>query len=449
MSRIFTSRLAEDWSLSPLHRQIEVPLEKRTHTRPLPLPTTIVVTIGGVQCRGQYEGHGQSKVVYLLDSRCGNIWGGKMLKVCRLYDQEPHLFKQMEESAVYPRVYAINRCMEYDSVAQPVYRWYAWVCEYAKPLDKCIAQDGVTDDVIRRCIAGTIRAMLRASTRGHHLSDNGLYNFGMIRSNVVIIDAGSKTDCDMTKADFNKKCMRKFWPKLHFYVEESHFRSLQETWQHSHTIKHALEVFEALWNDISHEISSAEQHANVLKEYKTCPHVLAVLNDIEATTLDWLVRSFLWGHMLRYGAATDGMIRKHTYTKYTAADKLEDLITKTEERRYLCGAYPRDHVMSELELGDALRAWKECYLTWMHPESVAKAYEDRLTQNQWQQLLRRKFRSYLFHLCGCYELTLFFLVAPFTLQNVELFRQCFEPKLQRCALNEALNEAKKHVRGEV
>ena len=52
-----------------------------------------------------------------------------MLKVCRLYDQEPHLFKQMEESAVYPRVYSINKCMEYDSVAQPVYRWYAWVCE--------------------------------------------------------------------------------------------------------------------------------------------------------------------------------------------------------------------------------------------------------------------------------------------------------------------------------
>ena len=142
------------------------------------------------------------------------------------------------------------------------------------------------------------------------------------------------------------------------------------------------------------------------------------------------------------------MIRKHTYTKYTAADKLDDLVTKTEERRYLCGAYPRNHVMSELELGDALRAWKECYWTWMHPESVTAAYG--LTQNQWQQLLRRNFRSYLFHLCGCYELTLFFLVAPFTLQNLELFRQCFEPKLQRGeALNEALNEAKMHVRGEV
>ena len=95
-------------------------------------------------------------------------------------------------------------------------------------------------------MAGTIRAMLRASTRGHHLSDNGLYNFGMIRSNVVIIDAGCKTDYDLNKSDFNIKCMRKLWPRLHGLGQESYFRNLQQMWQHSYNLHHALEAFEAL-----------------------------------------------------------------------------------------------------------------------------------------------------------------------------------------------------------
>ena len=332
--------------------------------------------------------------------------------------------------------------MEYNSVEQPVLRWYAWVCEYAKPLDKCIGQDGVTDDVIRRCIAGTIRVMLRAATQGHHLSDNGLYNFGMIQSNVVIIDAGSRIKCDMTKGDFNKTCMRKFWPKLNAFVQQSHFTSFQRTWQSHDTIYDASEAFEALWNDLSNESSSAEQSAHAFKECKTYPHVFAVLNDIEATTLDWLVRTFLWDRVAYYGPAADDTLRKGN-VKYTAVEKLENLITETQERRYLSCTH--DHVMTETELGNALNAWKECYSTWMHPESLAKAYEDRLPQNKWQQLLRKQFRSHLFHLCGSYELTLFCLVAPFTIQNLDLFRQCIE---RFGTKNEALKEAKKHVRGE-
>ena len=435
-------RLPEEWSLCPSHKQIDVPPEKRTHTRPLPLPTTIVVIIDGVQCRGQYAGHGQSKVVYLLDSCGSHKWCGKIFKVCRDDDQEPYLFKQMGESAVYPHIYAISTCMEYNSVEQPVLRWYAWVCEYAKPLDKCIGQDGVTDDVIRRCIAGTIRVMLRAATQGHPLSDNGLYNFGMIQSNVVIIDAGSRIKCDMTKGDFNKTCMRKFWPKLNAFVQQSHFTSFQRTWQSHDTIYDASEAFEALWNDLSNESSSAERSAHAFKECKTYPHVFAVLNDIEATTLDWLVRTFLWDRVAYYGPAAGDTLRKGN-VKYTAVEKLENLITETQERRYLSCTH--DHVMTETELGNALNAWKECYSTWMHPESLAKAYEDRLPQNKWQQLLRKQFRSHLFDLCGSYELILFCLAAPFTIQNLNLFQQCIERLGTR---NEALKEAKKHVRGE-
>ena len=98
--------------------------------------------------------------------------------------------------------------------------------------------------------------------------------------------------------------------------------------------RRCIEAFEAVRNDISHESSSAEQPTTAFKECKTHPHVFAVLNYIEATTLDWLVRTFLWDRVAYYGPAADDTLREGN-AKYTAVEKIENLITETQERRYL------------------------------------------------------------------------------------------------------------------
>ena len=85
--------------------------------------------------------------------------------------------------------------------------WYAWVNDYTIPLDsklkKCPA-------VAERIIVGAVPAMILAHSVGHILNDNGLYNFGWLRGNVVIIDAGSRPYAAvMLKRDFNGLVMSK------------------------------------------------------------------------------------------------------------------------------------------------------------------------------------------------------------------------------------------------
>ena len=58
---------AQQWKISASRYQVEVPKDKQTHSRPLPLPFTIDALVQGAYYRGrQYLGHGQSKVCYGL-----------------------------------------------------------------------------------------------------------------------------------------------------------------------------------------------------------------------------------------------------------------------------------------------------------------------------------------------------------------------------------------------
>ncbi len=89
-------------------------------------------------------------------------------------------------------------------------------------------------------------------------------------------------------------------------MKDAHFEDIKRTWQYAQSMSQALNSFETLCNHICHESSSAAQPANALHdihvpmkgsvaeelanailEYKTCPHVHAVLDDIRSETLDW------------------------------------------------------------------------------------------------------------------------------------------------------------------
>ena len=68
-----------------------------------------------------------------------------------------------------------------------------------------------------------------------------------------------------------------------------------------------------------------------------CPHVTACLETLEGEMLEWLTRTYLWenGKVRTYGPATDGYIRKHDHREWTAAEKLEQLISETVSYTHL------------------------------------------------------------------------------------------------------------------
>ena len=183
------------WVIRPSYHQ--VPVEQYTHLRSLSLPMSLDTTIDGVSCKAQYLGHGKSKVAYLLATDMPHKFTGKVLKLCKVPDQVPQLFKELSESRLYPLIHSSNSCIECDSVGQPVGQWNAWVSDYATPLDQFLKQPGLPKGAKHLCVVGAVRCMLRAASYGHYLSDNAMFNFGKQQDDkelfkVVIIDAGSR-----------------------------------------------------------------------------------------------------------------------------------------------------------------------------------------------------------------------------------------------------------------
>ena len=271
---------AEHWMIWASREQVEVPQHKLTHTRPLPLPFTIDGWIMGESYRRrQYAGHGQSKVVYRLTDKL-------VLKLCEKRDQEPEVFQALQASGVYPKVQASCQCQLVDSAGQPVQTWHAWVIEYAAPLDQILKENLATTNI---CIPGAIHAMVKAHSREHTLSDNSLFNFGMVHDNVVIIDAGSRPmSSKMRKSEFNQKVMTKFWSKAQTVVQPAELEVHRNQWASAgRDMPTALQIYESTWQ----ELRSAEQSFPVLNSLEVpelamevpnctsfaCPHVASVL----------------------------------------------------------------------------------------------------------------------------------------------------------------------------
>ena len=168
-----------------------------------------------------------------------------------------------------------------------------------------------------------------------------------------------------------------------------------------------------------------------------CPHVTACLETLEGEMLEWLTRTYLWenGKVRIYGPATDGYIRKHDHREWTAAEKLEQLISETRSQRAWWCACPDNDILEEWELGWVLAAWKNNYYLWMAPEDSSRQHR--------HGKLRTKFRTYLFQMAGSYEMVLFFLVAPFNNRHLQIWRECSRLCHSR---GECLDRAKNRVR---
>ena len=216
-----------------------------THTRALQFPTTIECDIDGSTCHGVYLGHGQSKIVYRLPD-------DRVLKLCHKRNQEPDLFAKGHSVGAYPNMYASNQCTVHitkitsrtQTVTHPT--WYAWVGDYTIPLDSILTKFPAVADVV---IVGAVRAMIRAHSVGHILSDNGFYNFGWLKGNVVIIDAGSRPYAAVKlKREFNRTVMVKFWSNLKLLVHPTTLEKHRQQWNGAGCdMSTALKAYDDAW----------------------------------------------------------------------------------------------------------------------------------------------------------------------------------------------------------
>ena len=142
--------------------------------------------MSGVSHRCLYIGHGQSKVAYRLTDD-GSPLGQAVLKLTASADNEPHVCQQLQEIChvdedrpsvkMCPDIYAIGHCLELDDNDRPLRRWFAWLSEYAMPLDKYMLTaetHGLNVDH-KACLKLALLKQVLAAKSGLLLSDCLLY----------------------------------------------------------------------------------------------------------------------------------------------------------------------------------------------------------------------------------------------------------------------------------
>ena len=152
------------WTIKPSHHQPPSSEFELTHARTMPLQFAIDLVIGGKTHACLYSGHGQSKVVYRVTDE------PQVLKLTATKDHEPHVCHELSVYCsaappllkICPIIYAIGRCQEQDQWGKPMGEWFAWLAEYATPLDKYM--QGLNVDC-KACLKIALNKQYSSTTR--------------------------------------------------------------------------------------------------------------------------------------------------------------------------------------------------------------------------------------------------------------------------------------------
>ena len=140
---------------------------------------------------------------------------------------EPILFGKLQPE-ICPTVYAHRECHVYrnpdpNSAEQPEI-WNAWTTAMALPCDQALEADAINLEAL---LWHSLRCMCFSGKCGLLISDNGLFNFGVLTGRVVLIDAGSRQceDSPLHKTRLTAS-LKRFWSKLNWYLKNNEQRQM-------------------------------------------------------------------------------------------------------------------------------------------------------------------------------------------------------------------------------
>ena len=170
-------------------REIDSKSETAVPSTQLPFPLRNEDLIDGTCYAAKYIGHEQKKVTFLLDSRYEEKYCGLVLKVvCPAQEDMKCEVMCLLNNVRCEASVEISRKGQVSFQALP--EMPAWLCKYAMPLDQFLQQPVALPEI---CVLSALLAILRAAKGQVIVSDLGFYNFGVIRDQVCIIDAGSRS----------------------------------------------------------------------------------------------------------------------------------------------------------------------------------------------------------------------------------------------------------------
>ena len=415
------------WTMKPSRYQPPPSEFELTHDRSMPLPFAIDVEIDGKTQACRYCGHGQSKVVYTLTDEPTRV-----LKLTAKEDQEPHVCQQLARDSsaaqpavkICPTIYAIGRCEEQDLWGKPKRNWCAWLAQYAIPLDKYLQRRNVD---CKACLEIALYKQVIAAQHGVLLSDNNLFNFGVVEDTVVIIDVGSRPRQKeaIPKSTMNSKAMKGWFRKLAWHGKRTASDGCRATWSSCGSLE---EVAQLLCNTRLCPLSnSVEQPVPSITQ---APSVWALLDEDPEnhSIIQWLLDYLLWGDKLMALKLlqTGETIPLEEEEVQAPHIRLETLIKVTEQRRSKYIKNPND-ILPEHTLKILHDEWKDDYKAWMNRSSQARWNSTHPRKRHEYQ--RTRFRTFLFQMCGSYDLVMFWLRVQASWTSLCIFQEAFQPFL--------------------
>ena len=428
-----------------------------THPRALPLPLSIDLVFhsgSGRVHRCVYQGHGASKVVYRFADETSCYCNRAVLKLTPTKDIEPHVFIQLSRlhrasepaGKLCPTIMAVRKCQELDAERRPVREWCAWLEESTVPLDKYMvyAANEKLYDLRKAIIRAALYKQVVAAEHGFILGDNSLSNFGIAQNTVVIIDAGYRDvkPTPIAKGTMNSYCIHNWWQKIQWHCLPGELQECQYIWRKHHKLHDvAQELRDAGVFLPKHQLGgrSAEQPAsrNTTKQldsppstYKSTAQVAEItqvqvdLNSLENNdAAQWLLEQCLAGQLGQLKLLRSGAVIPLEHNEVQPPHiRLQTLIhvTQTRRKRWTRSS---NEILSEETLQKLIHEWRNDAEAWMNASTRSRYL--RQHPGSMRSFARRRFRSFLFHMVGCYELVLFCLRVGFSWQSLKIFHEIF------------------------
>ena len=154
------------------------------------------------------------------------------------------------------------------------------------------------------------------------------------------------------------------------------------------------------------------------------PAVWTMLEETDdPQSVEWLLNSYLWGDLAALKLLPTGVAvpLEHGET-FSANIRVQTLINVISQRRSYYTSNP-NAILPEHTVSRLFKDWKLDYTTWMNEAAQRDWYGLRVSRrHEWT---RTRFRTFLFQMCGNYELIRFWVRVGVSWMSLRIFKRVF------------------------
>ena len=218
--------------------------------------------------------------------------------------------------------------------------------------------------------------------------------------------------------------IRRWWFKLRWQCTFVELEECRAIWKDRSLDEVAQELCNTRLRPLSTRpfIGSVEQSVGAITQ---APLVWALLEEPPASyATQWLLDEFLYGKLTSLKLLQTGeTIPLEEEEEQPAHIRLQTLIKLTEQKRSKWIQKPND-ILSLATLKLLYDEWKNDWRAWMNQSSQDEWYQKPLSERR--EFTKSRFRNFLFKICGCYHLVIFWLRVQASPSSLCIFKQVFD-----------------------